>query len=129
MPGRTKYKGALSPADIVAGMAAARRNARRLAKDAQLLLDNGQWASALSLAVPSIEESGKAGVLRRLALASVPADLKKGWDCYGSHHLNLEHPLGHGMAVKPNLSLSHADALTQAARRRADTVTLMDARK
>jgi len=129
MPRRPSYKGALSPSDVVAGMAAARRNARRLAEDAQLLLDQGRWASASSLAVLSIEESGKVGVLRRLSLASEAPDLKAGWDGYGSHRRKLGHPLGLGEVFVPNALLSLADALTEAIDRRAETVASMDARK
>jgi len=122
MPRRPSYKGTLSPSDVVAGMAAARRNARRLAEDAQLLLDQGRWASASSLAVLSIEESGKVGVLRRLSLASEAPDLKAGWDGYGSHRRKLGHPLGLGEVFVPNALLSLADALTEAIDRRAETV-------
>ena len=129
MPRRPSYKGALSPSDVVARMAAARRNARRLAEDAQLLLDQGRWASASSLAVLSIEESGKVGVLRRLSLASEAPDLKAGWDGYGSHRRKLGHPLGLGEVFVPNALLSLTDALTEVIDKRAETVASMDARK
>jgi len=110
-------------------MAATRRNARRLAEDAQRLLDHGRWASAASLTVLSIEESGKVGVLWRLSLASGPADLKAGWDGYGSHRRKLGHPLGLGEVFVPDVLLDLADALTQAVDKRAETVASMDVRK
>lgn len=129
MQSRTRYKGALSPTDAIAGMAAARRNARRLAGDAKLLLDHGRWASASSLAVLSIEESGKVGVLRRLALASGSADLKAGWDDYGSHRRKLAHPVGLGEISVANAPKNFSPALTQAVDRRTKTVASMDGRK
>ena len=64
------YSGELSAAKITHGMNAARRNARRLADDAKLLLDAGRYPTAASIAALSIEESGKISVLRRLASAS-----------------------------------------------------------
>lgn len=54
-----QFKGELSAAQIASGMNAARRNARRLADDARLLLDAERFSSAASIAVLSIEESGK----------------------------------------------------------------------
>ena len=45
-------------------MNAARRNARRLAEDAKLLLEAGRYPTATALAVLSIEESGKMSILR-----------------------------------------------------------------
>jgi len=129
MPKQVSYKGFLSPSDIVRGMAAARRNARRLAEDAELLLAQGRWASASSLAVLSIEESGKIGVLRRLSLASGPQALKAGWEGYRSHRQKLGHPVGLGEIFVPNALLPLADALTKAVDTRAATVASMDARK
>ena len=123
------YTGALSPADVVAGMAAARRNARQLAEDAQSLLDQGRWASALSLAVLSIEESGKVGVLRRLSTASEASDLRAAWACYRSHRRKLGQPLGLGKVFAPNALQCLTDVVTEAVDRHAKTVASMDASK
>lgn len=41
------------------------RNARRLCEDAGLLVQEGRWPTAMALAVLSIEECGKYGMLRR----------------------------------------------------------------
>src|SRR5207253_2943359 len=66
-------------------MNVARQNAVRLAKDARLLLENERYASALALAILSIEESGKAAVLRGLAVASTDKELIDRWRDYRSH--------------------------------------------
>jgi AbiV family abortive infection protein len=50
-------------------MTAASENAARLAQDAILLLDAGCLPTACSLAVLSIEESGKVSILRAMSLA------------------------------------------------------------
>jgi ABC-type branched-subunit amino acid transport system substrate-binding protein len=55
----TVYRGALSAAQIAAGMNAALRNARRLVKDARVLVETGAFPSAASLAILAIEEAGK----------------------------------------------------------------------
>ena len=68
-------------------------------------------------------------MLRRLALASEPPDLKANGDGYGSHRRKLGHPLGLGEVFAPNALLDLADALTQAVERRAETVASMNARK
>ena len=64
-----QYNGSLTPHQIADGMNYARRNARRLAEDAKLLLDGKRFASAFSLGILSIEESGKTNILRSLAIA------------------------------------------------------------
>lgn len=64
-----QYKSKLSAAEIAAGINAASTNANRLADDAELLLENDRYPSALSLAILSIEESGKVSILRTLALS------------------------------------------------------------
>jgi len=79
-----QYKGPLTIPQICAGMNAATENATRLAKDARLLLSNGCFPSAASLATLSIEESGKVVILRRF-VTSNKADLKDLWREYRSH--------------------------------------------
>ena len=66
------------------GMNAATNNARRLAQDARLLLDNKRWPTASSVAVLSIEESGKVVILRRFLTAKTD-EIKGLWKEYRSH--------------------------------------------
>ena len=80
-----QYKGKLNPAQIAAGMNEAAVNAKRLHGDAKLLLDNGRFPSAVSLASLSIEESGKQSILRSLALARDQKELAETWREYRSH--------------------------------------------
>ena len=80
-----QYKGSLDPTQIAKGINAAIRNAKQLAKDAELLLKAGRYSTAASLAVLSIEESGKVKILRALALAKDEKQLAKCWKEYRSH--------------------------------------------
>jgi AbiV family abortive infection protein len=85
---RTKlnqYQGRLTPPQIAEGIIAATRNARRLADDAVLLLNNCRFASAASLAILYIEESGKTSILRQLSVAKSGLELSKCWRDYRSH--------------------------------------------
>lgn len=79
------YRGQLSPEQITEGMNVARRNALRLLEDAKILLNSGRYPTALSLAILSIEESGKATILRGLAIAKGDASLKNSWKKYRTH--------------------------------------------
>jgi AbiV family abortive infection protein len=79
------YKGRLTPQQIADGMNAALDNARRLVEDAKLLLIDGRFPTATSLAILAIEESGKLSVLRSLALAKDPAEVREAWKDYRSH--------------------------------------------
>ena len=72
------YRGKLSLGQIVAGMNAAIRNARRLADDAKTLLDLSRYPTAASLAILSIEESGKVSVLRLMAIAPDEQAIRSG---------------------------------------------------
>lgn len=80
-----QYKAKLSPPQIAAGMNAAAANARRLFEDARLMLAQSRFPSAFSLAVLSIEESGKLSILRSLALARDQKELADTWREYRSH--------------------------------------------
>ena len=64
------YKGFLTTEKIAFGMTAAGQNAKRLADDAQRLFDAERYPSALSLAVLSLEESGKHSILREMSTAT-----------------------------------------------------------
>lgn len=79
------YKGLLDCAQIADGINAANANARRLATDAQTLLDAGSHATAASLAALAIEESGKASILRAIVLTVDEKALKLEWRRYRSH--------------------------------------------
>jgi AbiV family abortive infection protein len=79
------YKDALSASQIAEGMNAAARNAKRLAEDAELLMENRRYPSATSLAILSIEESRKLSILRELSLARDGKELKETWKRYRSH--------------------------------------------
>lgn len=60
-------------------------NARRLAEDAEALLLADRYPSAASLAILSIEEAGKASVLRGLSVARSESELRGAWKDYRSH--------------------------------------------
>lgn len=81
----SQYRGKLDSDQVAAGINAAMENARSLAEDAALLHDNARYPRAVSLAILSIEESGKVSILRGLALAKSGVDLKDGWRQYRSH--------------------------------------------
>jgi AbiV family abortive infection protein len=81
----TQYQGKLSPALVAAGMSAAARNAQRLFDDASILFEAKRFPSACSLAVLSIEESGKIAILRRLATAQSDEMRKPIWREYRNH--------------------------------------------
>ena len=79
-----QYKGKLDPEQIAQGMNAARRNAQRLADDAKLLLSAKRYPTAASLAILSIEESGKVSILRGIAF--IPCEsVQSEWKEYRSH--------------------------------------------
>ena len=79
------YIGKLNNKQIAEGVNVARRNASRLAGDAELLLNNERYASAASLAILSIEESGKEAIFRQLATASSDEEVKQIWKRYRTH--------------------------------------------
>lgn len=79
------YRGPLSAAEIAVGMNVANDNAFRLVEDAQTLLDAGRCPTAASLAVLSIEESGKVSILRQLATAATKEEVAAAWKSYRSH--------------------------------------------
>jgi AbiV family abortive infection protein len=80
-----QYQGRLSPAQAVEGINAARRNAQRLAHDAENLLISRRYPSALALAVLAIEEAGKISILRSLALARTEEEARADWREYRRH--------------------------------------------
>lgn len=79
------YHGYLEAEEIAEGMNAANRSARRLWKDAKILLKAERYPSAVALAILSIEESGKISILRRLAVAQDDDEVNDCWRAYRWH--------------------------------------------
>jgi AbiV family abortive infection protein len=79
------YRGLLSPAEIVVGLNAARRNAARFLEDAKLLFAHGRYPSAAALAILAIEEAGKVPILRMLPFAKTVAEAEEVWRDYRNH--------------------------------------------
>lgn len=79
------YSGPLDPTAIAEGINAANRNAQRLVTDARILLDAGRYPSAAALATLAIEESGKAPILRAVAVTRPPDKLRREWHRYRDH--------------------------------------------
>lgn len=79
-----RCSGRLSIEEATDGMNAAIDNAKRLASDAELLLQNGRTATALSISILAIEEAGKVSIIRSL-LASNDDQLKSHWKRYRDH--------------------------------------------
>jgi AbiV family abortive infection protein len=79
------YAGPLTLQQIADGMNAAAINAGRLGNDARILLEAGSHATASSIAVLSLEESGKISILRQLVTADgiMQKDI---WRRYRSHN-------------------------------------------
>lgn len=80
-----QYTGRLTPSQIAEGCNLATKNAKRLVNDAKILLDAERFGSAASLAILSIEESGKHGLLRLIAMAEDDKELKEAWKYYRTH--------------------------------------------
>lgn len=83
--GLAQWKNSLKPEKIVEGMNAANDNARRLIEDAEILFNLNRFPTAISLSILSIEEAGKVGILRELALANNGKQVKEAWKAYRSH--------------------------------------------
>jgi len=79
------YSGRLTAQQIAEGINAARRNARRLAEDAQLLFDRERYPTAAALAILSIEETGKDSILREIAWSTGDKELRTSWKDFRSH--------------------------------------------
>jgi hypothetical protein len=73
------------------GVDAIIENAQRLLDDAHLLVDNGRHRTALSLAALSMEESGKACLVRWIVMGWLPHDLRK---AVAIGHLDKQRILG-----------------------------------
>jgi AbiV family abortive infection protein len=104
-----EYRGQLTAAQIAEGMNAARRNARRLATDARILLEAERLPSAAAVAALSIEESGKVSILRGLATAAGPDGIKAAWQQYRDHRSK------NGAWILPDLARAGAKQLSELA--------------
>lgn len=80
-----QYAGTLTLDLIADGINRARANAKRLCEDAKLLFDAERYPSALSLAILSIEESGKQSILRSMVSDIRNEHTKTLWREYRSH--------------------------------------------
>jgi len=107
------YKGNLSLTQIAEGMNCATKNARRLADDAGILLENRRFPSAASLATLSIEESGKVVILRQFITASDNDERSNLWKEYRSHK-------------KKNLNWILPDLVAKGARKLDDFLPIVD---
>lgn len=106
------YRGPLTIEQVATGMNAATANARRLAQDARLLLDNKRWPTAASVAALSIEESGKVVILRRFLTANAD-DIKRLWKEYRTH-------------TKKNINWILPELVAKGARRLEDFKPIVD---
>jgi AbiV family abortive infection protein len=80
------HRGLLSPRDLGRGILAAHRNARRLFRDAVLLLENGRYPGAVSMAILAHEEKSKSFTVGVIASElQVPPSLFSPWKDF-SHH-------------------------------------------
>lgn len=121
-----EYRGMLTPGQAAMGINAANRNAELLAKDSCLLLSAGRYATAITLAALSIEESGKASILRCIVLESEPTALKKEWKRFRDHRSK------NGSWILPDLVNSGATQLKHLAsvtRREAEHTELLHSLK
>ncbi len=121
--GLKQFRGELSAAQVAEGMNAARRNARGLADDAKFLPKASRLPRAVSLAVLSIEESGKVNVLRHLAMAPDEKERQRAWKDYRRHRSK------NAMWILPELvarGASDLDSLRVAADPSADHTATLD---
>ncbi|HUV75179.1 MAG TPA: AbiV family abortive infection protein [Dehalococcoidales bacterium] len=79
------YEGKLNNKQVADGINASRRNARRLVEDAQILLESDRYPTAASLAIFSIEESGKEHIIRGMAITETDDEVLQHWKDYRSH--------------------------------------------
>ena len=80
-----QFKGRLTPTQAANGINAAVVNAKRLAEDAQLLLEAGRYPSASSFAILALEELGKRSILRELLTANSDVAVENCWRRYRKH--------------------------------------------
>jgi AbiV family abortive infection protein len=122
----SEYRGPLDAAAIAEGINAASRNACRLVDDAKLLLDAERYPSAAALAALAIEERGKVSILRALAVAQSPEELRAQWRRYRDHRSK------NGAWILPSLAAQGAhrlDHLGEAVERDAEHTAVLNSLK
>lgn len=94
------YWGLLPAEKLAEGMTLARANAKRLWRDAKLLLDAGRFATAAAISVLAIEEAGRIPILRELALAESEEEAKECWQQARSHRSKSAHWIAPSLVQK-----------------------------
>lgn len=82
---KKKYEGMLTEQQVSDGLSRSIANAERLLEDAKLLFENLRFASAVVLATLSIEESGKAELLKSSPVANRGDQWKSWWKRFRDH--------------------------------------------
>jgi len=80
------YKGPLTLESASVGIRTAKANAKRLLDDAESLFQNERYPSACALGCLAIEEISKPAIIRKIILATSPAEVRTGWRLLASHH-------------------------------------------
>jgi AbiV family abortive infection protein len=80
-----QYKNKLDAKSAAEGIQFAKENAKTLLNDAELLFENDRFERSVSLAILSIEESGKPSIIRSILLTDDGKELKKEWGNYRKH--------------------------------------------
>lgn len=122
----SQYRGALTPELAAKGIAVARTNAARLIADAEQLLDNERYPSALALAILAIEELGKVQIIKTILLYYDEAGLKKTWKDYRSHRAKNVQWILPSLAAEGVRTLQGLRAATDA---KGDHTAMLDAIK
>lgn len=81
------------------------QNAKSLLEDAKLLFEHGKYPRAISLAILSIEESGKPSIVRSIILEDDAKEILKLWKSYRRHQDK------NSMWIVPELILNGARTL------------------
>lgn len=81
------------------------KNAKSLLEDAKLLFENAKYPRAISLAILSIEESGKPSIIRSIILEDDPKEISNLWKSYRKHRDK------NSMWIVPELILNGARTL------------------
>jgi AbiV family abortive infection protein len=80
-----RYEGQLTPSQVAAAINTANANARRLLRDAELMLISRRLPSAAALAILAIEETGKDWILRANTLARTDGERTEFWREFYNH--------------------------------------------
>lgn len=102
---RNHYVEPLTVEQAAEGMNVALTNASNLLDDAEVLFNVERFPRACSLAILSIEETGKVSILRGLLLCQDAKKLKDGWEDYRRHTAK------NVMWILPELALKGANKI------------------